>query len=120
MNLRLKHVLLAGTSCFIIVASLFILSTPVENKESLAAVSFGYPMSFLSQDMSLADGFSFFPNYFKLSFDFKKYPLSGFSFLAFITDFLIIFGSIEAIVFLLEKGKALLIDRKIWPYSRVD
>ena len=67
MNLRLKHVLLAGTSCFIIVASLFILSTPVENKESLISVSFGYPMPFLSQDFSQADGIFFFPNYFKIT-----------------------------------------------------
>jgi hypothetical protein len=120
MNIYLKHGLLVLGSLMILISTLFIFSDPVQNKEALSLTSFGYPYAFLSQDLSLIDGYLFFPAHHKLSFDFQKFPLSGFSIFHFIADFLIIFGIIEVIVFLLEKGKGFFVDRKIWPYSRAD
>jgi hypothetical protein len=120
MNIYLKHILLVATSCSILVTTLFVLSASVDNQELFSRVSFGYPVSFLLQDFSLTDEFLFFPHYFKFSFDFQKYPISGFSFPYFIADFLIIFGIIEVIVFVLEKCKGFFIDRKIWPYSNLN
>lgn len=120
MDTYLKHAILFVVSFLIVGAGLFILSAPMKDKESLAFTSFGYPLPFLYQDLSLIDGHIFFPGHYEFSFDFKKFPLSGFSFSYFIVDFLIIFGIIEVIVFLLEKGKGFFVDRRIWPYSRVD
>jgi hypothetical protein len=113
----MKHGLLLFTSGVILFATLFILSAPVQNRSMLSQVSFGYPYAFLSRDFNSTDGFLYFPSSYWFSFDFQKYPLSGFSVVYFIADFLIIFGIIEAIVFALEGVKAFFIDRNIWPYS---
>ena len=117
MSVYLKHGLLLSTALMILASTLCIFSNPVQNKEMLPLASFGYPYEFLSQDLSLMDGFLFFPGHYKFSFDFEKYPLSGFSFSHFLADFLIILGIIEVIVFILEKCKEFFVNRKIWPYS---
>lgn len=113
----MKHGLLLFTSGVILFATLFILSAPVQNRSMLSQVSFGYPYAFLSRDFNSTDGFLYFPSSYRFSFDFQKYPLSGFSFSHFLADFCIIFGIIEAIVFILEKCKEFFVNRKIWPYS---
>lgn len=118
MNIIEKHVILFLTSLIILISTLLVFSLPVENKESLYRVSFGSPLPFVFQDFSSMKEAPFFPSYYKFSP--REYPLSGFSIFHFIADFLIIFGIIEGIVFLLEKGKGFFVDRKIWPYSRVD
>ncbi|MFZ1720418.1 MAG: hypothetical protein WAU28_03645 [Candidatus Moraniibacteriota bacterium] len=118
MNFIFKHTLLAVTSLIIVVATIIMPSASVENSNALLRTPFGYPMTFLFQDLHLKEGFLFFPGHYKFSFDFQKYPLSGFSFVHFIADFLIIFGIIEAIVFILEKAKAFFANRNIWPYSK--
>ena len=118
MNIYLKHGLLILTSITILLATLIGLSAPVQNEKLLSQVSFGYPLTFLSQDLSSIEGFLYFPGHYRFSFDFQKYPLSGFSFVHFVADFLIIFGIIEGIVFILEKCKEFLVNRRIWPYSK--
>ncbi len=115
----MKHGLLLFTSGVILFTTLFILSAPVQNRSMLSQVSFGYPYAFLSRDFSSMDDFLYFPRSYRFSFDFQKYPLSGFSFVHFIVDFLIIFGIIEGIVFILEKCKEFLVNRRMFPYSQV-
>lgn len=106
MNFFLKQIILFVVSLIIVVSTLFILSAPVENKEMLSRVSFGYPFPFLSQDFSSeTQGLSFFPDYYYLSYSLKDHTLVDFSFLRFSLSFCIVFLIIELIIFFLEKIK---------------
>lgn len=111
MNLILKQSVLFLVSLIMVLSTVFVLSAPVMDEASFSRVSFGYPFSFLSQDLSSIEGLHFFPSYHRLSLSFKEHPVTGFSVSHFSADLLLIFGGIEAIIFILEKLKAIVFQR---------
>lgn len=115
MNVRLKHVALSLVGLFLTIATLYIPAL-ANNVSQMKSVSFGQPLFFVSQDFSNHnESFSFFPRYEKVEI-FGR-PIERLNIFHFIVDFLIIFGVIEVIVFILEKCKEFFVNRKIWPYS---
>lgn len=97
------------------VAGLYV---PVLSNDSsqMKRIFFGYPFGFIEQDFSDQDvSFSFFPRYERVHL-FDR-TIERVDFLNFVIDFLIIFGIIEVIVFVLEKLKSFLVNWNFWPYS---
>lgn len=100
MGLRTKHLILFFFSLVLLFATLFV-PRKSDNKEQIKNLELGYPMAFITQDLSFK-GASYFPTWQKFEpFD-KNCPIKNFFWPRLSISLLAVFLSLEIIIFVLE------------------
>lgn len=103
MNANLKHSIILIASIILLGATLFV-PMPARNSEEMERIWFGYPLQFISQDLSAYDTVHVFPRYQQI--EVQSYQnFNGFSVTGLVSSILVIFLSLEGIIFLLEQIK---------------
>jgi hypothetical protein len=101
MNIKIKHLLIFLFSLLLLSSTLFIYKK-VDNAKQMESIQFGYPLPFVSQDLSIYNkSFQFFPRYQKFEigkFNEIKFFLIG----NFIISFIVFFLSLEFLIHIFE------------------
>ena len=97
MNLKIKHAILAVCSLALTSATVLIPGLAADAAQ-MKTVKFGYPLAFVTQDLSRFNSFAFFPRYLKIDW----HSGLNFSFGRFILSLVLIFLAVEIIIYVLE------------------